>query len=65
MALNKKLEALIMIDTLRSQARGVIKGTTILEDVSYESFLFVLNEVENIVRESKRREEEDIKYGRF
>lgn len=52
----KKTEVLLMLDALKTQARGVIKGTTILEDISIDSFYFVIEQAEDIIREAQRHD---------
>lgn len=54
--MDKKTETLLMLDALKTQARGVIKGTTILEDIQIDSFYFVIEQAENIIREAQRHD---------
>lgn len=55
--MDKYLEVTQMLETLRTQARGVVRGVTVLEDISLDSFYFVIDQTERLLRDYKVRED--------
>lgn len=55
--MDKHLEVTMMLETLRSQARGVVRGVTILEDINIDSFYHVIDQTEALLRDYKVRED--------
>lgn len=55
--MDKHLEVTMMLETLRSQARGVVRGVTILEDINIDSFYHVIDQTETLLRDYKVRED--------
>ena len=55
--MDKYLEVTQMLETLRTQARGAVRGVTILEDINLESFYFVIDQTESLLRDYKVRED--------
>lgn len=55
--MDKHLEIMLMLETLRTQARGVVRGVTILEDINVDSFYHVIDQTEALLREYKVKED--------
>lgn len=55
--MDKHLEVMLMLETLRTQARGVVRGVTILEDINVDSFYHVIDQTESLLREYKVKED--------